>query len=285
MFLGPDGLRAGWGCVLFLLLIFFYESAFSALARHWMHGRARPPALPPEVMVPAEAFSALGVVVATYLMARAEGKPFGAFGLGDRAGLRRFGGGLLSGFAAISALVGLLWALHLVALGPAGLRAASAVRYGLFWALGFLLTGLFEEMLLRGYLLWTLARGLGFPWGALALSAGFGLIHGTNPGETPVGLFSAAAVGLLFCLSVYLTRSLWWAIGFHAAWDWGESFFWGVSDSGLRVEGHLLDAHPQGARLWNGGATGPEGSLLVFPVLVLTAAGIVFWWRGRPRFG
>ncbi len=284
-FVGPNGLRPGWACLLFLLLIFFYESAFSALARHLLHGRPRPSALPPGVMVPAEFLSAFGVLFATWLMSRAEGRPFTSFGLRDRALWSRFGGGLLTGFAAISALVGTLWAAHLLVLGGAGLALAATLRYGLLWAAAFLLTALFEEALLRGYLLWTLARGIGFPWSAALLSVGFGLVHGSNPGETPVGLFAAATVGLLFSLSIWYTGSLWWAIGFHAAWDWGESFFWGVSDSGLIVEGHLVNAHAVGARLWSGGATGPEGSLLVFPVLLLCAAGMAWRWHGRAAWG
>ena len=81
---------------------------------------------------------------------------------------------------------------------------------------------------------------------------------------------------------IYFTRSLWWALGFHAAWDWGESFFWGTSDSGLLVQGHLFDEHPQGALLWSGGPTGPEGSLLVFLILLLCTALALLYWRGRP---
>ena len=41
----------------------------------------------------------------------------------------------------------------------------------------FFLVGLFEEFLLRGYSLFTLARGIGFWPAALVLSGAFGLIH------------------------------------------------------------------------------------------------------------
>lgn len=284
MFFGSKGLRAGWGCLLFLLLMGFYEAAFIALVKHGLHGRSIPSKLPPAFLLTIDIVLIAGVVFSTFLMAYMERKPFGTFGLRDRAGLRRFGGGLLLDFISTSGLAGLLWALHLLVLKPAGLSAPAAVHYGLLWGLGFLGTAIFEEMLLRGYLLWTLARGVGFWWGAALVSLGFALIHGNNPGETPVGLVSAAAAGLVFCLSIWYTGSLWWAIGFHAAWDWGESFFWGVSDSGQGVEGHFLDAHAAGPQWWSGGATGPEGSLLVFLVLVLVSLGITVWWHGQPQF-
>ena len=103
-----------------------------------------------------------------------------------------------------------------------------------------------------------------------------------NPGETPVGLFSAGSIGLILCLTLWYTGSLWWALGFHAAWDWGESFFYGTSDSGLLVKGHLFAEHPTGNILWSGGATGPEGaSLLVLPLLAIIALCVWLWWRNR----
>ncbi|MGC2399529.1 MAG: hypothetical protein WA510_07095, partial [Acidobacteriaceae bacterium] len=82
------------------------------------------------------------------------------------------------------------------------------------------------------------------------------------------------------------TGSLWWALGFHAAWDWAESYVYGTSDSGLAIQGHLLSTHPLGSLLWSGGKTGPEGSILVVPLLVIIAAMMVLWWgrRGESPF-
>ncbi len=283
IFLGPEGLRAGWASFLFLLLLFLLSLAVSATVKHLLH--LAPPVKGAPVGVRAlflgELASVALVFLATFAMARIEHRRTGSFGLRDPAFLPRLAGGLLAGFAAISALVGWLWARHLLVLGGPTLSSSQAVVSGLQWAVAFLLVGFFEEMLLRGYLLFTLARGIGFPWAALLLSLAFGLVHGSNKGETPVGLFSAGAVSLLFCLSIWYTRSLWWAIGFHAAWDWGQSFFWGTSDSGMMIKGHLLDERPAGAALLSGGATGPEGSLYVFPLLLLCTLLVVLWWRPK----
>ena len=283
VFFGPEGLRAGWGCLVFLVLLTVLGMGLNLLA-HWLfHGHSRPQGpLTPGLMIAAESIEAGLVLLVTWCMARLERRPFADYGLVAPRLLPRFGVGLLAGFAAISALVGILWAFHLLMLHGPVLPTREGLRFGLLWAIAFFLTGVFEETLLRGYLLFTLARSIGFPGSALLLSAAFGLIHGHNPGETPVGLFSAAAVGLVFCLSIWYTGSLWWAIGFHAAWDWGESFFWGTSDSGTLVQGHLFNEHPVGPMLWSGGPTGPEGSLLVFPMLLLVALLIVLSWK-RPR--
>jgi membrane protease YdiL (CAAX protease family) len=289
IFLGPHGLRAGWGCLLFLALLFLVLSGATMALRHLLHMPTRQPAGPvaPSFLIVGELVTAVAVLVVSLGMSRLESRPLWGFGLRDRVALPRFAGGLVCGFAAISALVGLLWGLHLLVLQGPVLHGGAALRYGLVWGLGFLTVALTEELLLRGYLLFTLTRGIGFWWSALLLSVAFGAIHGNNGGETPVGLFAAGAVGLLFCLSIWYTGSLWWAIGFHAAWDWGESFFWGTSDSGLVVRGHLMNEQPVGGRLVSGGSTGPEGSLYIFAVLLLTSLGIWLYWRskGPPALG
>ncbi len=103
-------------------------------------------------------------------------------------------------------------------------------------------------------------------------------------GESPLGLVSAGLIGMVFCLTLWRTGSLWWALGFHAAWDWAQSFVFGVADSGTMVKFHLLGTHPLGKVLLSGGATGPEGSELILGVIVLIT-GVVVWTlpvaRGR----
>jgi uncharacterized protein len=123
----------------------------------------------------------------------------------------------------------------------------------------------------------------GFWQAAWLTSAFFGYIHTFNQGETWIGIFSAAAIGFVFCASVWLTGSAWWAIGFHASWDWAQTFFYGTPDSGFLPRGHYLTTSPAGAALWSGGSAGPEGSLLILPtVLVVLVALVVFYRRPKP---
>jgi len=119
--------------------------------------------------------------------------------------------------------------------------------------------------------LWLYLRRLqncSFWYAAWVTSTLFGFIHTSNNGESWSGIFAASAIGFIFCVSVWLTGSAWWAIGCHAAWDWAETYFYGTADSGLVATGHFLTTRPAGNPLWSGGADGPEGSLLVFPVLL-----------------
>ena len=126
-------------------------------------------------------------------------------------------------------------------------------------------------------------EGSNFWQAAWVTSTAFGYFHTGNAGENWIGIFAAALIGFVFCVSVRVTGSAWWAIGCHAAWDWGETFFYGTADSGLMTRGHFLSSTLAGNPVWSGGADGPEGSLLaVVIVLLLLAAMLVAYGRKKP---
>ncbi len=180
-------------------------------------------------------------------------------------------------------LVLILRLTHLLVFDARLLSGAAIPRFGAEWGFAFLLVGLFEEYLFRGFLLFTLARGfsgiyasllktprhdaLGFWTAALLLATLFGLVHTNNPGESSIGLLTAALAALVFSFSLWRTGSLWWAIGFHASWDWAQSFLYGVADSGGLMQHRFFATHPLGQPLLSGGLTGPEGSIFALPVL------------------
>jgi uncharacterized protein len=122
----------------------------------------------------------------------------------------------------------------------------------------------------------------GFWQAAWVTSTFFGFGHTSNSGEAWIGIFAAGAIGFVFCVSVRLTGSAWWAIGCHAAWDWGETYFYGTADSGFVAPGHFLTTSPAGNPLWSGGTVGPEGSLLVVGVILLMLALLLSVYGRRP---
>lgn len=282
IFTGRNGMRAGWGAVAFIATLMAVLFGIIKLLGYFF-GHAHPDTtrLTLSIFYRGETVQVVSVLVALAVVAAIERRPMLSFGLQDSAKWTRLGGGLLCGFAAVSLTVFALIQMHLLALDAPSAHGITLWTHGVAWGGVFLLVAFFEECALRGYLQYTLTRGIGFWWGALLLSIAFGALHGTAPGETPVGLISAGGFGIVLCLSLWYTGSLFWAIGFHAAWDWGESYFYGTSDSGLLVDTRLLTAHPLGNVLLSGGKTGPEGSLLIVPMLVVTGLLIWLWWGRR----
>jgi uncharacterized protein len=281
VFVGADGLRAGWGALLFAVLFVLFLLLSSSLFHHLFRGIFASGPLELSLALLREVTQFLSVLLATAVMARIEGRSLLAYGYQGTSKASRFFWGVIWGFVSLTVLLGVLWKARLLVFDGELLHGAAVVQYALGWGVMFLVVAVFEESTLRGYLQYTMSRGIGFWWGAILLSAMFGFSHGTNPGETPVGLFAAAAIAIVFCISLYYTGSLWWAVGFHASWDWAESYFYGTSDSGLTIRGHLLGSHPMGPRLWSGGATGPEGSLCVLVLVV--SIGLIMWRWWGPR--
>jgi membrane protease YdiL (CAAX protease family) len=265
LFLGPDGLRPGWGFVFYGVTFFVLQNFVAAAA--WSRDLGASGLW--SAMLE-EFGNFLAALIPSIVLARVERRPWGAYGLPLRSTLvRRFGTGMLWGFVAISLLMVALSGLHCFVFGHIVLHGMRILRFAGFWAVLFLLVGLFEEFLLRGYSQFTLARGIGFWPAALTLSCAFGLVHLRNGGEHWPGILAAAFIGLFFCLTLQRTGNLWFAVGFHAAWDWGETFFYSVPDSGMVSPGHLLSSSLRGPQWLSGGSVGPEGSVLCFVVIAL----------------
>jgi membrane protease YdiL (CAAX protease family) len=296
VFIGKDGLRAGWGLLIFITLLAACIACANVIG-HQFHPpvpktarAASEIALAPHLFV-GEAIAFLVTFLVTWIMSKIEQRPNSVYGFGGRRKLARFLAGLAWGVTCLSILVLTLWKTGFLIIDGRLLFGSGILHFGAIWLLSFLLVGLLEEYLTRGYLQYTLSRGLTglYQWGfkahdsaalgfwtsAVILSILFGLAHRSNPGESPIGMLSAGLASLVFCLSLWRTGSLWWAIGFHTAWDWAQSFLYGVADSGTMVQHHLLATHPVGKPILSGGATGPEGSIFIVAVLALASIIII----------
>jgi membrane protease YdiL (CAAX protease family) len=205
-----------------------------------------------------------------FVMARIENRPFGAYGLPRQTAFGRlFWIGMLWGIVALSVLMVTLRIAGAFYFGGIALSGFRIFKFGIFWAVFFLGVALVEEFILRGYTQFTLGRGLGFWPTAIMLSCAFGAVHLNNKGENPAGALGAAIIGLFFCLTLKRTGNLWFAVGLHCSWDWGETYLYSVANSGLVAPGHLLNSHFQGPEWLTGGSVGPEASVFVFVVMAL----------------
>ncbi|HEX9139379.1 MAG TPA: type II CAAX endopeptidase family protein [Steroidobacteraceae bacterium] len=273
LFVSERGLRAGWSVLIVLAIVVVLSALGGTLVGHFFPAEDMH-VVSPDTQIPREAALVLGLFIATWVMSKIEKRPVLSYGLTDSRMMRRFFFGLAVGLLSISALVGALWTTHLLVFDGRVLSGAAIWKYAALWAALDLLVAFFEEGLFRGYLLHTLTRGLNFWWAALITSVLFGAAHGHNPGESPIGMITAALGGLVLCLSLWLTGSLWWAIGMHTGMNWAESYLYGMISSGSESQGGLIASHPIGAPIWSGGTTGPEGSVYALIVLIVVAGGL-----------
>lgn len=266
IFVGPEGLypAARWLVYIFmaLILLSLLNSVLYSL-RPWLIGTLW-------WSMAAEARLMLVVVLPGFVMARIERCPFGEFGLPAKGAFGRdFWVGATWGIGALTVLILVLGAVGVFTFGSFRLHGSRIFEFAIFYAAFFLIVAFFEDFMMRGYSQWVLAKSMNFWPAAAMLSVFFGAIHYGNPGEDRIGLAAVVVIGFFFCLTLRRTGNLWWAVGFHTAWDWGESYLYSVPDSGGVAPARLLNSSLRGPDWLTGGSVGPEGSYLVFVVMAV----------------
>jgi membrane protease YdiL (CAAX protease family) len=223
--------------------------------------------------LPAKLFMAFSVSVATWIVSRIEKRPLASYGIPPRQAFgKRFWEGCVWGFAMLSAILLVLKVSGHFRIDSVALTGHAILKWALGWGVTFLAVAWHEELAFRGYWLFTMSRRMRFWPAAVFLSTVFAVAHLGNHGENILGILQVAEIGLLFCLTLRRTGNLWFAIGFHAAWDWAETFFYGTPDSGLLGVGRFLNSSVHGPRWLTGGSAGPEGSIVAILVILLCAA-------------
>jgi len=279
-FSGPYGLRAGWRLLIFLAMVaamfffvaFVFQSKLIKLLGTDFSARN---------VIVQELISFSIILIATFIMGRLERRRFAAYGLPARGFCgRNFWSGALWGFVMLSFIVAMMAATHAYSVAGLALSSEGVVKYGLLWALAFLMVGLFEEFSFRGYMQYTLTSGMGFWPAALITCLAFAGGHIGNPGENWVGVVEIVLIALFLCLALRRTGTLWFAIGWHMSFDWGESFFYSTPNIGIQATGHMLKVSLTGSKWLSGGSVGPEAS--VFD-LIVTIAGILLLAKLYPE--
>jgi len=268
IFIGPTGLRAGWRLLIYLAMFAALYAGLSTLVQ-LIHPKPLPLMW---LLLVGDSLLLVSAVLPVLVMMRLESRRFGDYGLALQEVFGRlFWIGWAWGLGGLTLLMILMRAAGAFYFGSVTLHGARMVKFALFYAIAFLIVALFEEFWVRGYTLFTLATGIGFWPAAGVLSIAFGAIHLGNKNEAPTGALAAGLIGLFFCLTLRRTGGLWFAVGFHASWDWGETFLYSVPNSGIKMPGHLLSSSFQGPTWLTGGSVGPEGSILVFVVIAILA--------------
>lgn len=274
LFVSGQRVRVGWRVLLFLVISFAAAELFSWLLAPWRIGG-------PSQLFLGTLATVGGLLVGSWVMlAWVERLPFGAVGLYDgTVAIRDLGLGALLGGACMGASSALLLASGgLSAEGAAGTMGAWLARAAVLTAFT-LVAAAAEELLFRGYAFQALAEAWGVP-ACVALSAAlFSLAHLFNPEVTEVALLNLLLAGVLLAAAYLKTRSLWFVIGLHFAWNWMLAVPFDQPVSGLHFDMPGYDLRDTGPDLLTGGAFGPEGGLVV---TLVTLAAVLWLWK-TPR--
>lgn len=202
-----------------------------------------------------------------------------AFGLG-------LGAVLMTGVFLVALVAGWVRVVGLFAAGssPGGFAGGFAALTALF-----LVVGVSEELVARGYVLTNVAEGLAgyltreqaVAVAVLASSLLFGVAHLRNPGATPLSTLGITAAGVFLAVGFVLTGDLAIPAGVHVSWNLFQGGVYGFAVSGLGVGTAVVDTDETGPDLVTGGAFGPEAGLLGLAAVVVGVAATVAYVRWR----
>lgn len=164
-----------------------------------------------------------------------------------------------------------------------GVSAQLVPGYVVFYLIGYMIQGLAEEVICRGYLLVSLSRRNSV-WYSVILSSGvFMAMHMSNEHVTVLAYINLFLCGLLFGLLFVESGSIWMVAALHSGWNFLQGNIFGISVSGTAKASSVFDSSfSDGWSFMNGGDFGLEGGLAVSIVL---AVGIYVVYRRMERRG
>lgn len=193
--------------------------------------------------------------------------------------LKEYALGMLLGFAffSVCVLLGVLFG----GLKIEGISPEFSIGIFVAYLLGYMVQGMTEEVLCRGYFLGSYARRYPVYAAVLANSLLFASLHLLNSGISVLAFINITLFGI-FASIYFIRRGSIWGIGaFHSIWNLVQGNFYGIKVSGTPVGNTLFTTQAiAGKSLWNGGDFGMEGSLIC--TIVLTC-GIIFLYTRKNK--
>ena len=141
-----------------------------------------------------------------------------------------------------------------------------------------------EEIVDRAYLYQKLRRRYRHPAVAIILNAlVFMALHLTNPGIGILPILQIVIVAIFFSLLVYYYDCLWAAIMMHASWNFCQSIFFGLPNSGIVSAYSVFKLEAASARngFFYNADFGVEGSPAAVILLTILCIVIVMINRGK----
>lgn len=183
--------------------------------------------------------------------------------------------GLAVGFVIFSAAV--LICVITGSLKLEGLSANFAIGTFLLYTVGYMIQGMAEEVLCRGYFLVSIGRRYSMMVAIWANAIFFAMLHLANAGISVLAFVNLTLFGVLASLYFIKRDNIWGVGALHSIWNLVQGNFYGIRVSGMQSNCSVLSSEMvEGKELINGGAFGLEGGLAVTIVLAIGIVVLLF---------
>lgn len=208
-----------------------------------------------------------------------EGRSFASMGFVKNGWLGRYLKGFVIGAVMLFLCAAIGWAT-----GCLGFKFASKipVLYIFAFFIGFVIQGMSEEVMVRGYFMISLSNRCSVALAAAISSVVFSLLHLGNPGFSVIPFINITLFGFFMAVYILRTDDLWGACAIHSAWNFMQGNILGIQVSGTGSLPTVAIMEPiAGKELLNGGSFGIEGGLIVTAVTALAICLTLFLPRKK----
>lgn len=226
----------------------------------------------PGVMVPTLLGTAFGTILSMVYCRYFEMRHLTSMGCRKRRAFLHYGAGLLIGALMMTAITMLtvLFGANRISYNADGSRIVVVM-----YLVGFLVQGMSEEFIFRGYLMTTIGAHHS-PYLAVGISSvAFGLAHAANPGISPLAMTNLILYGVFAAVYMIHFDNIWGVCGIHSIWNFTQGNLYGISVSGsVSAESIFTTTAKSSHAFLTGGEFGIEGSIAT-TIVLLTGTVIV----------
>jgi membrane protease YdiL (CAAX protease family) len=238
----------------------------------------------PSIFIAFEGITTFVILVASIAIVFIGRRSMSELGYGARDAGKLIVTGSVVGTAAPMLLIAAIAALGGFTFGSVAMHGTQLAAYAAAWLVAMFGIGIAEEMMFRGPGFLLLGEAIGLWPAALVASAIFGAVHYYfKPGENLADGLSVGLLGLFMTFTVIRTGSIWFAVGFHALFDYVALYVLGAPNSGNHngqpIPTRLLTGGYHGPAWLTGGHLGIEASWLIFPIIAALFIGFHFATR------
>ena len=187
---------------------------------------------------------------------------------------KEYAKGIVVGFIMFLAAV-----LICILTGAASFEKSDSFTVSMFllFTAGYMIQGMAEEVLCRGYFMVSVGRRYPMAVAAVVNAVAFAALHLLNPGITPLAIVNLILFGIFASVCFIKTENIWMVGAIHSVWNLVQGNVYGIKVSGMETSCTVFSSvMTDGKELINGGAFGLEGGLAVTAALLAGIAVVYF---------